>query len=135
MKSGSLAGSERRVSTQTPKLGMRPAPRGGERTPLACRFRRRAENFVPLTFCAGRKIRTGTRWLRALPIPISEFVKNTRHEMRGVGGLPAFDTVRGFFVEGQLLFPTAGLRALAHVHLCVRRQNSFVGFFRPSAAR
>ena len=41
---------------------MRTAPRRGERTPLACCFRRLAENFVPLTFCAGRKVRTGTRW-------------------------------------------------------------------------
>lgn len=62
-------------------------------------------------------------------------VLNTLHELRTESGLPAFDTVRGFFVEGQPLFPTAGLRTLDHVQLCVRQQRSIVGFFRPSAMR
>ncbi len=61
----------------------RAAQRRGERTPLACRFRRLAENLVPLTFWRGeKKWELGhdgwggppkpARGPRALPILISE---------------------------------------------------------------
>ena len=38
---------------------MRTAQRRGERTPLACRFRRLAKNFVPLTFLCGEESQNG----------------------------------------------------------------------------
>ena len=43
------------ASTRTPKSSLRAAQRRGERTPLACRFRRLAENLVPLTFSGGEE--------------------------------------------------------------------------------
>ena len=57
------------------------------------------------------------------------------HELREKEGHRPFDTVRGFFIEGQPLYPTAGLRSLDHVQLCVRRPQSIVGFFRSNTMR
>jgi hypothetical protein len=61
-------------------------------------------------------------------------VMNLLHELNQDAGLPAYDTVRGFFVEGRPLYPTAGLRTLDHVQVCVRRTNQIVGFFRPNVS-
>ena len=62
-------------------------------------------------------------------------VMNLLHELGSEEGMPPFDTVRGFFVEGQPLYPTAGLRSLDHVQICVRRPECIAGFFRPNATR
>jgi hypothetical protein len=62
-------------------------------------------------------------------------VMNTLHQMLEAGGLPAFDTVRGFFIEGQPVYPTAGLRSLDHVQVCVRNSRRIMGFFRPNLTR
>ena len=62
-------------------------------------------------------------------------VMNLLHKLGNEEGMPAFDTVRGFFVEGQPLYPTAGLRSLDHVQICVRRPECIAGFFRPNATR
>lgn len=62
-------------------------------------------------------------------------VMNLLHEIRHDAGLPPFDTVRGFFIEGQPLYPTAGLRSLDHVQICIRHPHSILGFFRPNPAR
>ena len=59
-------------------------------------------------------------------------VMNLLHDMRSNQGLPAFDTVRGFFIEGAPVYPTAGLRSLDHIQICVRRSDSIIGFFRPN---
>ena len=69
--------------TRTPKLKSSAAQPHGERTPLACGFRRLAENLVPQTISRqnrtkhvrrrfGRAAQTGTRAACAT-IPISEF--------------------------------------------------------------
>jgi hypothetical protein len=42
-------------------------------------------------------------------------VINHLHELRESVGEAPFDTVRGFFNEGQPVYPTAGLRTLDHV--------------------
>jgi hypothetical protein len=60
-------------------------------------------------------------------------VINHLHHLNESLGLPAFDTVRGFFNEGQPVYPTAGLRSLDHVQVCVRNPKCILGFFRPSA--
>jgi hypothetical protein len=62
-------------------------------------------------------------------------VMNLLHSFREREGFRSFDTVRGFFVEGQALYPTAGLRMLDHVQVCVRRPEQIVGFFRPNPLR
>jgi len=62
-------------------------------------------------------------------------VMNLLHQLREKEGHRPFDTVRGFFIEGQPLYPTAGLRSLDHVQLCVRHPQSIVGFFLPNTMR
>ena len=62
-------------------------------------------------------------------------VMNLLHKLRSELGVPPFDTVRGFFVEGRPLYPTAGLRSLDHVQICVRSPECIAGFFRPNATR
>lgn len=61
-------------------------------------------------------------------------VMNLLHKLRSEGDLPPFDTVSGFFVEGRPLYPTAGLRSLDHVQICVRSPACIAGFFRPNAS-
>jgi hypothetical protein len=51
------------------------------------------------------------------------------HEFREEDALPAFDTVRAFFVEGEPLYATAGIRALDHIQICVRKMQKVVGYF------
>ena len=53
------------------------------------------------------------------------------HASREIDGLPPFDTVRGFFVEGSELYPGAGLRDRDHVQICVRTAKCLKGFFLP----
>jgi hypothetical protein len=45
--------------------------------------------------------------------------------------LPSFDTVRAFFIEGEPLYPTSGIRQLDHVQICVRNPASIIGYFLP----
>lgn len=52
------------------------------------------------------------------------------HEIRKVGKLPAFDSVRGVFWEGQPLYPGAGFREKNHVQLCVCNPDCIKGYFR-----
>lgn len=58
-------------------------------------------------------------------------VFETLHAWRKEQGLPAFDTVRGFFVEGTELYPGAGLRDRDHIQICVRNPRCVKGYFLP----
>ena len=58
-------------------------------------------------------------------------VFETLHANRVSQGLPAFDTVRGFFVEGTELYPGAGLRDRDHIQICVRNPQCIKGYFLP----
>ena len=60
-------------------------------------------------------------------------VMNYLHSIRESEGQPPFDTVRGFFNEGQPVYPTAGLRSLDHVQVCVRNPRCILGFFKPAS--
>lgn len=42
-----------------------------------------------------------------------------------------FDTVRGVFPEGRLLYPSAGFNTKTHIQLCVRNPNCIKGYFNP----
>ena len=53
------------------------------------------------------------------------------HQSRLMDGLPPFDTVRGFFVEGSELYPGAGLRDRDHIQICVRNPRCIKGYFLP----
>lgn len=58
-------------------------------------------------------------------------VLNTLHDLRVDRGLPAYDSVRGLFFEGDELYPGAGLRAANHIQICVRNPGCILGYFRP----
>lgn len=58
---------------------------------------------------------------------------NQLHHLSEEAGLPPFDSVLGFFNEGQPVYPTAGLRTLDHVQVCVRNPACITGFFRPNS--
>lgn len=53
------------------------------------------------------------------------------HEFRNEASQTPFDTVRAFFTEGDALYPTAGIRKLDHIQICVRNTASIVGYFLP----
>jgi hypothetical protein len=58
-------------------------------------------------------------------------VIETLHGMRHEETLEPYQTVRGFFVEGEPLYKGAGLRNQDHIQLCVRDTDSIVGLFLP----
>lgn len=58
-------------------------------------------------------------------------VINHLHGLREAAGETPFDSVRGFFNEGQPVYPTAGLRTLDHVQVCLRNPACITGYFRP----
>ena len=60
-------------------------------------------------------------------------VMNHLHKLREEAGMAPFNSVRGFFNEGAPVYPTAGLRKLDHVQVCLRNPACITGFFRPNA--
>jgi len=58
-------------------------------------------------------------------------VLETLHQIREETGAVAFDTVRGFFVEGEELYPGAGMRGQDHVQICARSPKQILGYFLP----
>jgi hypothetical protein len=62
---------------------------------------------------------------------LDKAVFETLHQLRKQDGKTPFDTVRAFFVEGEELYDTAGLRSLDHIQICVRNPQSIIGYFVP----
>ena len=62
-------------------------------------------------------------------------VMETLHLWRRREKKKAFDTVRGFFVEGQELYLGAGFRELDHIQICVRTPKQVIGYFLPRNVR
>ena len=58
-------------------------------------------------------------------------VFETLHQLRQQEKKEPFDSVRAFFVEGDPLYETAGLRSLDHIQICVRNPKQVVGYFLP----
>lgn len=42
-----------------------------------------------------------------------------------------YDSVRGMFPEGNILYPTAGFRMENHIQICLRNPNCALGYFLP----
>ena len=61
-------------------------------------------------------------------------VMESLHQLRREQDKPAFDTVRGFFIEGQELYDGAGFRELDHIQICVRSLDQIIGFFWPRSS-
>lgn len=57
-------------------------------------------------------------------------VINFAHEIRAAELQPAFDTVRGVFMEGDRIYPTSGFRRQTHIQICVRNPACIKGVFR-----
>lgn len=62
-------------------------------------------------------------------------VFETLHKLREHQGQDSYDSVRAFFVEGEPLYPNAGLRSLDHVQLCIRNPDNIIGYFLPRENR
>jgi len=59
-------------------------------------------------------------------------VINIMHELRAQRGEPPYDTVRGIFLEGSVVYENARIWEKTHVQLCVREpRKSIVGYFLP----
>ncbi len=43
---------------------------------------------------------------------------------------PPFDSVRGVFVEGKPIYPSAGFHEKSHIQICVRSSRCIKGYFR-----
>ena len=52
------------------------------------------------------------------------------HKLRENANEPAFESVRGVFVEGPPLYPNAGFHERSHVQICVRNHRCIKGYFR-----
>lgn len=57
-------------------------------------------------------------------------VINLLHQTRLESAKRPFDTVRGLFTEGELLYPTSGFRRKTHIQVCVRNPDNIKGVFR-----
>jgi hypothetical protein len=58
-------------------------------------------------------------------------VITTLHKLRQNANLPAFDSVRGVFWEGEELYPGAGFREKNHIQIAIINPNCIKGFFLP----
>ncbi len=58
-------------------------------------------------------------------------VTNWLHRFRQDNDLPAYDTVRGLFWEGDPIYAGAGVRAGNHIQICARDTACILGYFRP----
>lgn len=53
------------------------------------------------------------------------------HTFNKQGDKPAYDTVRGMFIEGEPIYKGAGIYDKSHIQICVRNQNCIKGYFHP----
>jgi hypothetical protein len=56
-------------------------------------------------------------------------VIETLHSVKKKKKEKSFDSVRGVFVEGKELYPSAGFREKNHIQLCIRNPNCIKGYF------
>lgn len=59
------------------------------------------------------------------------FVIQSLHQYRLKRGLRPYDSVRGVFWEGKLLYPDAGFREKNHIQICICNPNCIKAYFRP----
>jgi len=57
-------------------------------------------------------------------------VINHLHIIEARSNRPAFDTVRGVFIEGQPIYSNSGFREKTHIQICVRDPLAIKGVFR-----
>ena len=59
-------------------------------------------------------------------------VINTLHDIREANDLPSIDTVKGAFIEGEQIYPSASFHEKTHIQICVRNVACIKGIFRVS---
>ena len=75
------------------------------------------------------KVKSKDRLLRKLDCAVI----TTLHELNQKAKLPAYDSVRGVFWEGEELYPGAGFREKNHIQIAIINPNCIKGFFLPRA--
>ena len=73
------------------------------------------------------KVTSNDRILRKLDCAVI----STLHELNQKAGLPAYDSVRGVFWEGDDLYPGAGFKEKNHIQIAIINPNCIKGFFLP----
>lgn len=58
-------------------------------------------------------------------------VMNSLHTLREDSKQPAYDSVRGPFLEGDPIYAGAGFRSHSHIQICVRSEACIKGYFKP----
>jgi hypothetical protein len=88
------------------------------------------ENLKTYLGASGEQIPANTGGEDFLHRNLDCAVINSLHQSRQESGLESFDTVRGLFPEGELLYLNSGFRRRTHIQLCVRNQDNIKGVFR-----
>ena len=73
------------------------------------------------------RVKSKDRILRKLDCAVIEVL----HELNKMAELPAFDSVRGVFWEGNALYPDAGFQEKNHIQIAIINPNCIKGFFLP----
>jgi hypothetical protein len=69
--------------------------------------------------------------LRLLDRAIFQFLHQARYEQ----GLQAYDSVRGYFEQGEAVAPTSAFKTLSHYQIAVRNTQCIRAYFDPSIDR
>lgn len=93
------------------------------------------EGYIRLKKLVGEKIPAnkdievdGDELYRPLDYEVIEYLHNSRI----TANAQSYDSVRGIFrVEGEQVYPTAGIRAKSHIQICIRNPNCIKGYFTP----
>ncbi len=70
--------------------------------------------------------RSGNFW-----IILGYGVISAAHTLLADQGGPAFDSVRSALIEGDPVYPHAGIHLSNHIQICVRRTDNIRGYFYP----
>jgi hypothetical protein len=82
-----------------------------------------ADRPLPVNKCVGG---SQDLLLRHLDCAVVEWA----HQLRELEREQPFDSARGVFVEGEVIYPGAGVHEFNHVQVCVRNPACIKGYFR-----
>jgi hypothetical protein len=88
------------------------------------------EDFMQYCEAAGLPIPTNTGGADLPYRNLDCAVINHLHSVLARAGLPAFDTVKGPFMEGGTVYPGSGFHRKTHIQICVRNLACIKGVFR-----
>lgn len=92
---------------------------------------RAAYELLKATFAtAGRELPSNSGGLDMMLRRLDCAVVQQLHAIRREADAPPVDTVRGIFIEGEPIYPGAGLRDKTHIQICVCNPQAIRGVFR-----